>query len=353
VRLKAQKLRWSLAKYYETDGRDDQVCISFRARRCQPLFSVRAVQRPNSEKAEPREDFPKGEVIPIAALERTRYSIVPEALVSQAPAKAARRRWLVWVAASVFFACSVVGAYLAGARRLPIAAGQKIDSIAVLPLRTAGGQAEFLSNGLTADLTDSLARIPGMGRRPLPSTEARPRGAGSIQQVGNRVRNNLLISDTGNGLPLWSAAYDQEVRDILQTQTDISESVTSAVRLRLAGAPGSELERASGGVAGIGAGEAHATSGEAYAIDFQWAKADAEFLKALELSPGRATVRRSYASYLQKTGQLSEAEAQIRRDPYTPSAVTLDNLGKNFISAGAIKKRSRSTNRPSSKSINP
>src|SRR5437764_12464595 len=27
VRLKAQKLRWSLAKYYETEGKDEQVCI--------------------------------------------------------------------------------------------------------------------------------------------------------------------------------------------------------------------------------------------------------------------------------------------------------------------------------------
>src|SRR5262249_2033592 len=29
VRLKAQKLRWSLARYYETEGKDDQVCIGF------------------------------------------------------------------------------------------------------------------------------------------------------------------------------------------------------------------------------------------------------------------------------------------------------------------------------------
>src|SRR5438067_2425465 len=39
VRLKAQKLRWSLAKYYETEGKDDQVCIGFRSRGYQPLFS--------------------------------------------------------------------------------------------------------------------------------------------------------------------------------------------------------------------------------------------------------------------------------------------------------------------------
>ena len=106
--------------------------------------------------------------------------------------------------------------------------------------------------------------------------------------------------------------------------------MTNAVRLRLTEAASPEPERLSAGVAGTGTGEAHATLGEAYAIDFQWDKAEPEFRKAVELSPGRATVRRSYAGYLQKVGRLSEAETQIRLDPYTPSAVTLSNLGKNF-----------------------
>jgi tetratricopeptide (TPR) repeat protein len=148
--------------------------------------------------------------------------------------------------------------------------------------------------------------------------------------VGNRVRINLLISDTSNGLPLWSATYDQEVRDIFQTQTDISDTVTNAVRLRLSEAAPPQLESASLGAAGIGAGEAHARLGEAYAIDFQWSKAEPEFRKALELSPSRVTVRRTYANFLQKVGRLSEAETQIRQDPYTPSAVTVYNLAKNL-----------------------
>jgi tetratricopeptide (TPR) repeat protein len=135
---------------------------------------------------------------------------------------------------------------------------------------------------------------------------------------------------TSNGLPLWSATYDQEVRDIFQTQTDISNTVTNAVRLRLAESPAPQLQSASLGAVGIGAGEAHARVGEAYAIDFQWAKAEPEFRKALELSPGRVTVRCTYANYLQKVGRLAEAETQIRQDPYAPSAVTVYNLAKNL-----------------------
>src|SRR5207237_4982686 len=155
-------------------------------------------------------------------------------------------------------------------------------------------EAEFLSSGLTADLTDSLARIPGMGVI-APSSASMYKGKavdvrevgsslnvravldGSIQQVGNRVRINLLISDTSNGLPLWSATYDQEVKDIFQTQTDISDTVTNAVRLRLTDAPAPELESPSVGSAGgggFGAGEAHARIAEAFAIDFQRSKAE-------------------------------------------------------------------------------
>jgi adenylate cyclase len=153
---------------------------------------------------------------------------------------------------------------------------------------------------------------------------------GSIQQVGNRVRINLLISDTSNGLPLWSATYDQEVKDIFQTQTDISDTVTNAVKLRLTDAPAPELESASMGAVGFGAGEAHARIGEAYAIDFQWSRAEPEFTKAVELSPNRVTVRRTYATYLQKVGRLADAETQIRMDPMAPSAVTVSNSAKNL-----------------------
>jgi TolB-like protein/Tfp pilus assembly protein PilF len=348
VRLKAQKLRWSLAKYYEAEGKDDPVCIGFRSRSYQPVFSFRPPTRPAGQNGVPFDEYSQGEVIPIAGGERAHYSVVPEALLNVPPAKTSTgRRWLIWGSAVAFFLCSVSVAYLAGARHLPVSAGQKINSIAVLPLRTLGGDSEFLSSGLTADLTDSLARIPGMGVI-APSSASIYKGRavdvrevgsrlnvravldGSIQQVGNRVRINLLMSDTSNGLPLWSATYDQDVKDIFQTQTDVSDTVTNAVRLRLADAPAPQLESANVETAGMGAGESHARLGEAYAIDFQWSRADPEFRKALELSPTRFTVRRTYANYLQKVGRLSDAEAQIRQDPYTPSAVTIYNLAKNL-----------------------
>ena len=101
------------------------------------------------------------------------------------------------------------------------------------------------------------------------------------------------------------------MKDIFQTQTDISDTVTNAVKLRLADVSAPELQVGSMSAVGFGAGEAHARIGEAFAIDFQWAKAEPELTKAVELSPNRVTVRRTYATYLQKVGRLSDAETQI------------------------------------------
>jgi len=50
----------------------------------------------------------------------------------------------------------------------------------------------------------------------------------------------------------------------------------------------------------------------------------------VELSPTRVTVRRTYATFLQKVGRLEDAEKQIRLDPYAPSAVTVSNLARNL-----------------------
>jgi hypothetical protein len=53
VRLKAQKLRWSLTKYYETEGKDDEVCVNFRSRSYQPVFSFRPLAKPAAQNGEP------------------------------------------------------------------------------------------------------------------------------------------------------------------------------------------------------------------------------------------------------------------------------------------------------------
>jgi TolB-like protein/Tfp pilus assembly protein PilF len=69
-------------------------------------------------------------------------------------------------------------------------------------------------------------------------------------------------------------------------------------------------------------GEAHVDLAEAYTFDFDWTAAEAEFRKALALSPGSTVAHRWYAYYLTKMGRLDEAMAENKRalelDPVSP-----------------------------------
>ena len=69
-------------------------------------------------------------------------------------------------------------------------------------------------------------------------------------------------------------------------------------------------------------GEAYVDLAEAYTFDFDWSAAEAEFKRALKLSPGSTVAHRWYAYYLAKMGRLDEALLENQRalelDPVSP-----------------------------------
>jgi TolB-like protein/Tfp pilus assembly protein PilF len=61
-------------------------------------------------------------------------------------------------------------------------------------------------------------------------------------------------------------------------------------------------------------GEAHAVLGEVKVLyDFDWAAAESEFKRAIELNPGYATAHQWYALYLARTGRFEEAIGEIKK----------------------------------------
>lgn len=78
--------------------------------------------------------------------------------------------------------------------------------------------------------------------------------------------------------------------------------------------------------------EAHAElANTAMTLDWDWATAEAEFRRALELNPNSATDREKYAFYLVRTGHLREALAEVER------SVDLDPVsGSTFHAEGFI-----------------
>jgi TolB-like protein len=68
--------------------------------------------------------------------------------------------------------------------------------------------------------------------------------------------------------------------------------------------------------------EGHAElANTAMTLDWDWAKAETQFNRALELNPNSAPIHEKYAFYLARTGQLSKALAEVERgvdlDPVT------------------------------------
>jgi len=78
--------------------------------------------------------------------------------------------------------------------------------------------------------------------------------------------------------------------------------------------------------------EAHAElANTAMTLNWDWATADAEFHRALELNPNSATSHEKYAFYLVRTGHLAEALTEVQR------SVALDPVsGSTFHSEGFI-----------------
>ena len=122
------------------------------------------------------------------------------------------------------------GAWSLATREAPAAQLASEPSIAVLPftdLTGDPGNADF-STGLTEDIITALARssdLPVFARESTGAfggagIDARTVGrklgaqfvlAGTVRRSGNHLRVTARLVDAGDGIELWSAAYDREV----------------------------------------------------------------------------------------------------------------------------------------------
>jgi serine/threonine-protein kinase len=139
----------------------------------------------------------------------------------------------------------------------------QIDSIAVLPLdiKSADPDAEYISDGITESLNNSLARLPGL--RVVPhgialrykgkSEELQKIGAalgvetvltGRVVQRGEEVTVAVELDDVGQGKQLWGDRYQRRVADLLSIQNEIARQVSRRLRSQLT--PSNEQQLATG-----------------------------------------------------------------------------------------------------------
>ncbi len=145
-------------------------------------------------------------------------------------------------------------------------AGQ-IDSIAVLPLdlRSNDADADYISDGITESINNSLARLPNL--KVIPHSVAlhyKGRAAdvqkigdalgvqaavltGRIAQHGDDLTIGVELDDVRNGKQLWGEQYNRKLADLLAVQSDIAREVYQRLRSQLSEADQQKLTKGSTG----------------------------------------------------------------------------------------------------------
>ena len=127
-------------------------------------------------------------------------------------------------------------------------------SIAVLPFVNMSGDGDntYFSQGISEELLNVLARIPGLkvssrtssfhfAGRDVSLREIAARLAvrhileGSVRKSGNTVRITAQLIDARTDTHLWSDTYDREVLDTFAVQGEIAEEIVTQLQLTLTG----------------------------------------------------------------------------------------------------------------------
>ncbi|MBD0373150.1 MAG: protein kinase [Pyrinomonadaceae bacterium] len=139
-----------------------------------------------------------------------------------------------------------------GKRRRP--RKKAIDSIAILPLINTGGDpnTEYLSDGITESIINSLSRLPRL-RVMARSTVFRYKGkendprevgeelgvravlTGRLQLFGDRLMIGTELVDAFDGAQLWGEQYNRKLSDIFAVQDEIANEISEKLQLKLTG----------------------------------------------------------------------------------------------------------------------
>ncbi len=120
--------------------------------------------------------------------------------------------------------------------------------IAVLPFVNASPDAEneYLSDGLTDELINALARVEGIrvaSRTSVFALKGKPQdvraiGAlldsayvleGTVRRAGAQLRITAQLTSTDDGTLLWSQRYDRQLDDVFAIQDEISQTIVNTL----------------------------------------------------------------------------------------------------------------------------
>lgn len=201
--------------------------------------------------------------LPLAILASWAFEIGPDGTIRRArptaPDDVTRKLgWMDWgalgviaVAVAVFIA-SAFGLARSLGGDAPGLGGAASKSVAVLPFASfsQGEESEYFADGLTEEVTNSLAQVPELkvaGRTSAfyfkgRNEDLREIGRklnvahvveGSVRRSGERLRVTCQLVSVRDGYHLWSETYDRTMDDAFAIQTEIAEGVADALKAEL------------------------------------------------------------------------------------------------------------------------
>jgi len=189
VRVEARRLREKLKKYYETDGREDPLCIDFPTGTYAPLIQTRDAMPVSAPGAKPVENA-------IAVLPFTNLSSEQE---------------------NEYFSD--------GLTEELINALTKVEG-----LRVVAWSSTFQLKGKGRDI-----------RRIAEQLGVRAILEGSVRRTLDRLRITAQLVDTKDGHYLWSETYERPIKDVFAIEDEISSAIVGALRIKLTGPAGRSL----------------------------------------------------------------------------------------------------------------
>jgi len=169
------------------------------------------------------------------------------------------RRVVILAAAALTAATFAASAYLYLSSDKSSSA---IDSVAVLPFVNDGGDAdaEYLSDGMTESLINSLAQLPNLSVKARSSvfrykgTAVEPKQvasdlsvravlSGRVVQRGDDLTLYLSLVDARTNNQVWGERYDRKLADLVALQNEIARDAADKLRVKLSGADEQKLAK--------------------------------------------------------------------------------------------------------------
>lgn len=205
-------------------------------------------------------------IAPVSAIEvgEGRPPASPAGALGQPAATAPRRRasrLLLPAGLAVVLIVAIAAVWSLARRDAPVATASAV-AVAVLPFAdlSAAGDNRPFCDGLTEEILNSLARIPGLrvtGRTSAfrfrdrsvdPQELGRILGVthvleGSVRRSDGRLRVSAQLVSARDGFQVWANSFDRPSAGAIALQTEISRAVVDSLQIQLSAAARARLKR--------------------------------------------------------------------------------------------------------------